>query len=285
MFVGETQTLGAFWFVLLFLFPPAYIGFFSKNLALKVFCAIPFITQIISVPLFFITREEYAFYGHRPFEFTAIETAPVLLMVGIYMITVVFFVAIGSKLISLLSKKKSILIYGDKPRWSSNSSASVIANNKMKCFWGVVFLIAICVPIRSWMFNSGIAIAGTPPPILPYKLSGVLFYLFMYIVPLIIGYLYMNTSRDSYLLAILILSFAIFSGIASTSRGALLLTSMSVIYFAWIDRRWIILGISSSFIMVGFLLATASRVIVHISDGATTWSYNELGVVFTILET
>lgn len=291
LLAGEVQTAGVLWVVIVCLLPPLMLALRTSYLSVKIFCATVFVTQIITVPVFYLQRDRYAFSFHRPFDFTALEALPVFLLLGLFLWLVAYSVKLGQRGVgapvqwndasprAVTAGVSAIL----QPRGSALPAGA--ARRQTIFVVGILLLIAISLPVRFWMFDMGIGIVGTPPPRLPYRLSGVLTYLFGLIVPLAIGYLYIKTKRTSLLLALLISVYAVVIGLTAASKGVVLLTTAPIIAFAWLDKKWGILAFAAVFAGFGVTMASLSREIVHISDGLTTASFTELGTLGTLAET
>lgn len=276
LLAGKWETVGALWVVIFCLLPAVWVALGTSYLSLRIFCATALITQVITVPVFFLQADRYAFGGHRPFSFTTMETLPVFLLLGM-------FLWLAASVVKL-----SQSVIGKPVQWTDSRTHFVTASSaKHQTMFviGIILLIAFSLRVKFWMFAMGIGIVGVAPPQLPFRLSGILFYTFSYIVPLSIGYLYLKTNRSSLLLSSLIAVYALLIGLSSSSKGVVLLTMAPIIAFAWLDRRWTILGASG--LLAGFevILVTASREIVHISDGLTTGSFVDLGTIGTLAET
>ena len=284
LLTGEWQTATALWVVILCLLPAMWVALSTAYLSLKIFCTTLLITQVITVPLFYLQADRYTFGGHRPFGFTALETLPIFLLLGLFLWLTASLVKLSQRVIGRpvpWSETRQLmggsgLLRALQPVRTQRQTPFVI---------GIFLLMAISLPVKLWMFDMGIGIVGTPPPSLPYRLSGILTYLFGYIVPLAIGYCFIKTKRDSLLLALLISVYALLIGASATSKGVVLLTTAPIVAFAWRDRRWAIMGISGLLSCFGVMIASASREIVHVADGLTTGSFTELGLLGTLFET
>jgi hypothetical protein len=134
--------------------------------------------------------------------------------------------------------------------------------------------MAISLPVKLWMFDMRIGLVGLPPPELPYRLSGILFYLFNYLVPIALGYLYIKTKRNSLLLALTIAVYAMLIGALSVSKSVILIPISAIVAFAWLDRRWVIFSFAIILSGIGVLVATGARTILYTNG---LGSFTELG--------
>lgn len=277
----EWEAVGAFWIMIVCLLPAMWMALRTSYLSIKIFCATVLITQIITVPLFYLRPDRYLFDEHRPFSFTAVDALPIYLHLGIFLFLVATVLKVSQRLI------------GRPAQWTasrtiSNASGAMIAGRVRRQTMYVIaifLLMLISLPVKFWMFDMGVGIVGAPPPRLPFRFSGILTYLFGYIIPLAIGYFYIKSKRNSLLLVLIISAYALLIGVSSSSKGIMLLTMAPIIAFAWFDRRWTILSLSGLMTGFGVLVVAASRQIVHISDGLTTGSFTELGTLGTLVKT
>jgi len=101
----------------------------------------------------------------------------------------------------------------------------------------------------------------------------------------LIGYLYIKTARKSFLLVVILSVYALLLGISTASKSVVLMITVPIIAFAWMDRRWIILVSSVMFAGFGVIMTSLSRKIVYVSNGFTTASFTDLGTLGTLTET
>ncbi len=276
---GKWQVAGALWVAIICLLPSVWVALRTSYLGLKIFCTTALITQVITAPVFYLQADRYAFGGHRPFGFTAMEALPIFLVLGLFLWLVACLVILCERVVG------APVQWADASLRAGGSALSAGAASRQTIFViGIILLIAISLPVKLWMFEMGIGLTGAPSPQLPYRLSGILFYVFNSVIPLCIGYLYLKTHRKSLALALIISVYAVVIGLTAVSKGIVLLTIAPIIAFAWLDRRWAILGVSGFLVAFGVMVAAASREIVHISDGLTTGSFTGLGVLGTLVE-
>lgn len=282
--MNEYQTIGALWLVILCLLPSLIVALQTSYLSLKLICAITLITQIITVPVFYLQPDSYNFGSHRPFNFTFLEALPVFQNLGLFLLLVATFIKLSERFVcspvQYLDINKNEIVFKNRNIFRQKNIKYQLL--QILC---IFLLISVSLPIKFWMFKMGIGIVGITPPKLPYHLSGILFYFFSYFVPLSIGYLYIHTKRKSILLALFILIYALLIGLTSASKGIVLLTTAPIIAFAWFDRRWIILIISCFLAGLGVLIAATCREIIYIYDGQNATSFTELGAFKTLIET
>jgi hypothetical protein len=273
---GELKAAGAIFVVIACLLPAMWLSLTTNYLSLQIFCAISLLTQLISVPFFYVAPDRYQFNAYRPFNFEVLDALPPLVIVGMFLLTTVYFV-------------KVIQCFVGKPApWSVTDQFGIsikAPTRQLPFIAGILLLIATSLPIKFWMFANGVGMVGVEPPLLPFRLSGILFYVFNYFVPLVIGYLYIKTRRKSLALALIIAIYAIIMGLTSSSKGVVLLCTAAIIAFAWLDKRYVIFAAATLVSGLGVALSAASRAIVHISDGLTVGAMTDLGVIGTLYET
>lgn len=274
----QWEAIGALWVVFVCLLPAMYLALLTSYLSIKILCAVTLITQIVTVPLFYLQSDRYAFGQHRPFGFTALEVAPALATVGLFLVMVVILV-ISSQNVIYKPIKFDELKCSLFPASNSKVKFIKVKERQLHLIAAILGLIAISLPIKFWMFSMGIGLVGVEPPSLPYRLSGIMTYLFGMIVPLTIGYFYLRTNRDSLLLVILILLYAVLVGLSSVSKSVILFIAAPIVGFAWIDRRWGIFAIAGLIAGLGVLIAESSRAIVYVQLDSSIGAETGLGTL------
>lgn len=273
---GETISAGSIIIVIICLLPAMWLSLKTRYLSIQIFCSVALVTQLLSVPSFYMASDRYYFNNHRTFNFEVLDVFPSMMMLGIFLFTTALFVKVSHQ------------FAGNPTPWDVTEQfkiSSKVPVRKFSLIPIILFLVIISLSVKLWMFDMKIGIVGVEPPLLPFRLSGILFYTFNYFVPLTIAYIYIKTQRKSLALALLIGVYATIMGLASSSKGVVLLCTSAVTAFAWLDRKYIIFMASALITGLGVSIAAASRVIVHISDGQTTGAMAELGVFGTLFET
>lgn len=289
-FFGEWETLGALWMVIICLLPAIWLSLGTSYLSCKLFCALVSIPQIVTVPAFYLLADKYAFDNHRPFGFGALEALPAFVTLGFFLWILVVLVklsesAVGTSVkLDRISYKTRMAKATTKAILYSAISKKNVSKYSVLFLIGILFLILVSLPIKFWMFSMGIGLVGTPPPQLSYRLTGVLFYTFNYMVPIMIGYLYIKTKKSSLLLASIVSIYAVMIGLLSVSKGVVLLITAPIVAFAWLDRRWLILSVSVLLSGLGVAIVSLGRKIVHLVDGDTVSAFTDLGGMATFKE-
>lgn len=269
--------------VVICLLPATWYALGTNYLTLKITCFTVLVTQIITVIQFYLQRNTYSFYNHRPFEFNALSGLEAFLILGVFLWILVFLVKMAGNIINFPFRYHR---YIHSVSISNFSGEVVKINLQQNTFFSmsIILVIVLSLPIKLWMFNMGIGLVGVPPPQLPYKLSGILFYLFNYLVPILLAYLYIKTKRNSLSISFITSMYAVLIGILSVSKSVVLIPIAPIIAFAWLDKRWLIMFSSIFFASLGIMVVIAARSIVHTYDGFSMIAFIELGGVGTILE-
>lgn len=274
---GEFDAMLAWWMVIALLLPPLLWALKTPYVALKTICYISFLTQFITLPFFYLNRDKFA-WGHvKPFEFTAWAAFPMLAKVSLFLFALVIFFRwfyqislFGGALRKLPTQLPQVSASTGTEHQLQYVSFDVRQNRKSWQFVVlIILLIAVLAPLNLWSFSQGIGITGVAPPALPYRLSGILFYLMKYITPLFLGYLYAKTKRG-WLLMLLFLAYAWLLGLCSVSKGAVIIVMLPVVAFAWLDRHKMKLAVASLGTIIGVSFAAEARTYVYtVSLGIT----------------
>ena len=279
--IGKWETVGALWMVTVCLLPSMWLAMGTSYLGLKIYCATVLITQIVTLPSFYLQPDSYRFSDHRPFGFGALDALQAFLTLGLFLWLLVFLIKIIERVYDS-SVKQNAVANAMSDMDHRRGVLSIHAPNHNIIAISILCLMAISLPVKLWMFEVGIGLVGAPPPELPYRLSGILFYLFNYLVPLVVAYLYIKTKRNSLLLALTVSLYAVLIGVLSVSKSVVLIPMASIIAFAWLDKRWGILICGSILSGIGVLVVVGARAIVHVVDGLG--SFTELGAWGTLIE-
>lgn len=272
---GEIQAMLAWWMAIALLLAPLVWALSSRYVTLIVVCASAFMTQFMTLPFFYVDRDDFAFARVKPFGFTAAEAAPMLGKVALFLVSLVGFFKLASRVTIRQGVKPSAfgLTRGTVRKTSTRDARPARAHWKpakpVRFAVAVALTIMALVPVNVWMFSHAIGIVGVEPPRLPFKLSGLLVYSTRYVGPLVLGLLYWKTRRNL-LPAMLLLMYALILGLSSTSRSALTYVMLPVIAFAWLDRRRVQLALVGLGMVVGFGVVTAERTFVELVTTNTT---------------
>lgn len=280
------------WWIMLSCFIPALIWVTKSSfLSTKIVVWTSFITQAVTMPIFYLNPKKYAFQRHRPFNFTGLASLDVFYKIGTFLLVLLLFVSIWERLIRN-SKRKHYLVtlegntHGDPSSTVNPSNRLTITRSTSLISSGsIILIIVLMIPLNNWMFEMGIGLTGVEPPDLPYRLSGILTYFAKIAIPFLLSFLYMRTRRQSFLLVIILGFYSIFLGVSTVSRSTALMVIICPLVFSLIDRRWVIFLTSIVFAAFSLGLSTFSREIVfvvvnNVSDGNTS-----IGLIGTLVKT
>lgn len=278
--MNKWEMVGALWMVTFCLLPSMWLAMGTSYLGLKIYCATVLITQIVTLPSFYLQPDSYRFSNHRPFGFGALDALQAFLILGLFLWLLAFLVKIIECVYDSPLKQNAVAnAMPDMDRRKEILSIHVPNHNIIAI--SILCLMAISLPVKLWMFDMGVGLVGAPPPELPYRLSGILFYLFNYLVPFAVAYLYIKTKRNSLLLALTISVYAVLIGALSVSKSVVFIPIASIVAFAWLDRRPGILICGLILSGIGVLIVVGARAIVHVADGLD--SFTELGSLGTLM--
>jgi hypothetical protein len=277
---GHFQALASWWFLIILFFPVLTWSIKTSYLAPKIFCIVAIFTQVVTVPWFFVLNsDDWVWAGVNPFEFTALETVPIIGKITLFLYAFVIFVSFFHRLsIKKRLSVKHILRNSKQIRAStSNEVFNVWKKGSILVYSFIFILISCLIPLNLWSYSIGLGLTGVEPPRLPYKLTGIIFYFTKYLTPLLLAYLYSRTKRN-WFMALIFLSYAWVFGLCSVSKGAILIIMAPVIVFAWIDQRRIVLFFSSVGAIIGVTVASAARVYVHFVQNGVTGADTSLNI-------
>ena len=90
LLIGERETaIGWFFLIAIFLIPLIY-SFNSSSEIIKFFCGISFITSLVTMPVFYLTSDNYQFNDVKPFDFMASDIFSIFIPIGIFLILITF---------------------------------------------------------------------------------------------------------------------------------------------------------------------------------------------------
>ncbi|MEI8060523.1 MAG: hypothetical protein WCG67_10235, partial [Ferruginibacter sp.] len=158
--------------------------------------------------------------------------------------------------------KKSINYIDSK---SIEKKVFSISSKKKYSYYIIIFVICVLAPLNIWMYTNGIGISATEPPVLRYRLVGVTHLFRSYVAPLIIGYLYYRSKRGVGVVLVLLL-YALFYGLLSLSKGAVVITCLPVLFLAYLDKRIKTLFLVALYMIVLYSVIGWFRQFVFIAD-------------------
>lgn len=283
--LGERQLVIGWWLMLACLITPILWVQRSQFVSVKLFVWVAFISQAVTMPIFYLLPEAYPSQSHRPFWFTGLEVLPVGIRLGGFLLV---FLMIASFLQRFIKMPSPLPLPNVNQRSPLNALLQNLSRvSQQESFASTVLILIIIlmmIPLNLWMFNMGIGLTGIEPPRLPYKMSGILFYLVRWIVPGILALLYLRTKQKSVLLVLILASYGLFLGVSTSSRSAAFSLIFVPIVLAFLNRRWFLFSIAFTLGMISIGVTTASRAVVHVASIGTSAADTSLGVLVTFYE-
>jgi hypothetical protein len=274
----ELQAAMAWWSSTLLLLPPLLFAFRRQFLTFRVIALIVFVTQFVTVPIFFLMRNDFELNQFKPFGFTTIEVLSIISRVTVFLIILGGFLYFWSRL-------TFFALPSYRNRFSQHTQLRGLRLKRSSSTGTYLTLligsIAALVPLNMWMFQEGLSIVGVGPPRLPFKLSGLLHYFTRYVVPLLLGYLYYKTRRNL-LPATLLLLYGLVLGLTSVSRAALVFVLLPVLALAWIEKRNLVLVVTGVGLLIGYSLVSQARGFVYLVIDGTSTALTEGGTLSVI---
>jgi len=275
--IGELIAVVAWWFVIGILLPILLLSRLVKSFVLHIVIGIAFVTQIVSVPLFVINRDSYAYSGWnavKDFSFTVSEFVQIYSLIALFLVVVVFCVVFLLKVLRLPQfsigpdMKKSTLPFAPQRKKRRTDSYLIL----------LIVAILLLLPLNLWMFRNGISLVGVEPPRLPYRLSGILHYFAKYVVPAALVVIYAKTSR-SYVPACILLVYAFLLGASQISRSLVVFLILPVVYFAFLDRRHVLISLSVIYGLASIQLVSLLRNVVYLVSDSLAGGESAVGLV------
>ncbi len=273
----------AWWLSTLLLFPAMMLTRSCKYLAIKTFVWLTWITQEVTILVFYLNPENYAYQAHRPYAFTGWDSYHVLIRLGIFLLIILIFSKTIEIIINSTSARKYLSI-GDR-QIITNTYDNI--NNKPKITSQlasilIIVIIALMVPVNQWMFEQGIGMTGVEPPRLRYRISGIMSYFRALVVPAVLSILYLQTSRRSLPIIFCLGLYSAFAGISSVSKAVAVFPMIVPMTFAYKEKRWMQFYLALIFCAIGVSLAVGSRSLVYVVTADITKSDTSMGIASTI---
>lgn len=214
---------------------PLFIGLIcalkSRSYTVVVFAALGFISGCLTPITFFYEKEKYTFGG-----FSAVKS---------FVFSADSFVVIYAGLILSYFITLTVATFGRKVKVPSANITikKMIRENKVNNYKFALILyiaIAVFVLINIVMYELGVGITGIEPPRLPFKISGILYYLSRFIFPLLVTLILSKIKPNIHHFGIVII-YALFASITSVSRANLVLMFLPVIIIGYLKGKKILL--------------------------------------------
>ena len=143
--------------------------------------------------------------------------------------------------------------------------------------WFIIILVPLMSYVSIWMYNHNLGILGLQQTVLPYHMTGLLFYSRRFIFPLLLLFLFMKSPHKWFSFC-LISIYAIISSVSGSSKSLGLLITIPFIIMSFGYRRNLMGIISIILSIFIFVFVTASRNLVYLDDTPLF----TIGEVFTL---
>lgn len=239
---------------------------------LTVYAVIAFGSAWLAPLGFFFEREKFTQDGGqgtvRRFTFDALQFAevyqPILMTHCLILVLAIAFLRIRTRMI------RGTRVGGELARHDVRETLPGAVRAAVWPFRSalIALIVGLCY-LNAWMFQNGIGITGIEPPHLPFKISGISYYLTRFVAPALILWLLVKFKPTTIEL-LLLLVYAAFAAFTSVSRTSLILLSVPVLLVIARDRR-VLLGVVC-LMWIGFVypyLGFARNFVYAVEDGAS----------------
>ena len=230
----------------------------SNNIVLQTFAVFMFIGQAIGAPFFWLNRSNYggsSFSSVGNFQFD----------LGEFFLIYVWVAALYATLVWSTRKCDAYIWPGRvaiprilNQKYCTEAAHTSLRSEKVIDILLVLFIVLFMLPLTLYMSANNIGTMGLLNDPLPYRLTGIMYYMRLYLGPILILWLFAKSTRSLALVGI-ILSYAFIAGLTSASRSVLLISMFSAGYFAIVDRQKTKIALVTFVGVLGFLFTSASR--------------------------
>lgn len=238
-----------------------FVAWRSRQLVLSLFMGFALVSHAVAPPFFFMRRQFYTYGGDfgavKDFQFGVAEFLGIYTWVLLFLAATIALTIILARLLNLRS---------DEPAGPSEAPPATGDSPRDRYgLWLAIFVLGVALPISVFMYSARVGITGLEPVVLPYRLTGLLTYFRMFVVPVVIftGYAVSTRSRT---LAAVILLYAFVGGFASASRYVVMTAAAPLALFPLMERRMMRLLVMTLLTAVIFVLVTASRDYVYTTE-------------------
>jgi hypothetical protein len=234
----------------------------TKSDLLVVFALAALVSGWLAPLGFFWERDKFTYSGQsgiKEFQFFVFE------FIGLYIpVLVGYFIILFIATISYLRPTKlitpvSVGVYlmpkrSKKHRLSARPRFIFVAT------------ILVFAAINWWMFTNSIGITGINPPELPFKLSGILYYMARFVFPIILMYL-MTKFRPTSIELLLLLAYGCFAALTSVSKTTLFILFMPALVVMFLHKRFILLCFGLVLLAIFYPVVGVARNFVYLVEG------------------
>ena len=233
-------------------------AFRARHVVLSIFMTLALFSHAIAPPFFFMKRQFYVYGGSfgavKDFRFGVLE------FFEIYFWVLVFLVATCVATLAMARwLPRADVLRGE----GLDLASRVSRRTRQRATWALmVFVLLVCIPLSLFMYSKRIGITGVEPTVLPFRMTGIMSYFRMFIVPAIIfvGY---ALSNQRWPVAASVLVYAFFGGIAASSRYIVMLSAAPLAIFALVRHKTARLIAVMLAAAVIFVFVTETRLYVY----------------------
>lgn len=137
------------------------------------------------------------------------------------------------------------------------------ASSKLSGFILCIGLLLIGIPINEYMYANRIAQIGVVSGLeLPFRLTGILYYGRLFLVPALIMVL-LNRSSLSWIIILVCLTYSYVAGVAGLSRHVLVFSSVPILLALYFRKHYIKLAVSIGLILVFYGAISNARALLY----------------------
>jgi len=232
------------------------VAYKQRSMVLTMFMGFTFISHAIAPAFFFLQKRSYSYSGDfgavKNFGFGAGELLRIYGTVFVFTAAVLLFTIVGIRMTRRRGPRR-VFVSGDPKKTRRRALYDVLI---------IVFLIVVAVPQSMMMYRWRVGVTGLVSPILPFRLTGILYYSrgFLYPVLLFVAY---ALSKRKLPTMVAILLYAWLAGLCSSSRYVLVISMVPVILFAFLDRQRIRFVVATAIAGFAFMTVTYSRTYIY----------------------
>ena len=240
-----------------------------NSFSIRSFFKFSFLFILIGIISFYSYPEHYKYQNLREFFFKGTEVIEVIIPIALF-----FF---GLTVFTIILKKFFINNPINKKNLINNVSSLDNINSKF-ILYILVFIILLALPINFFAFYNGIGLTGSTPPNLPFKLTGIIVYFTKFLIPLLLGFFYIQKKNFFLLNFLLVTIYLLFINATTSSKGPLTIFFVIIIFYHFMNKNYLYVFFSIIVICIGFEVATFFRTItMQVQDGfsiAANTNYN-----------
>lgn len=227
----------------------------ARHVVLTFFMGAIFLSHAVMPPVFFTERDKATYSGWtavKNFRFEVFDFLRIYAPVLLYVFTVLVITLV---LREVVSRRKSAAARAAQNRTYDRHMPDDLVgertyaggpdvrypcrrqtHERVHTVLLITAVFAACA-VHTWMYRHGIAMTGVAARVsLPFRLAGGWYYSSRFLLPILLFWVYMRTSR-SWVLAILLSAYGLWAGISQLSRFALALPFCIVLFFSYLDKQ------------------------------------------------